>query len=40
MNFSAQTSSHQTQQTLEAKFEKKRGKKLVGAPGQNKVQDI
>jgi len=35
LNFSAQTNSYSTQQTIEANLEKKRGKYLLGAIGNN-----
>lgn len=35
LNFSAQTSSNSTQQTIEADLEKKQGRKLLGAKGNN-----
>ena len=35
LNFSAQTSSRSTQQTIEADLEKKQGRKVLGAPGSN-----
>ena len=33
LTFSAQTDSNATQQTIEAKLEKKRGKKVIGSKG-------
>lgn len=37
LNFSAQTSSPSIQQNIESKLEKKKGKKYLGAMGNNKV---
>ena len=36
VNFSAQTSSAATQMSIEGKLVKKKGRKILGAPGQNK----
>jgi dynein heavy chain len=35
LNFSAQTNSVSTQKTIESKLEKKKGKKYLGAKGNN-----